>query len=91
MKTFHAIKNQAYGSLPDQISDLIVTLDDTKYMGIGLNNIEKAKSEGRYIGEVKALKGPQVTMPNGFKAKLFQVGDEVWAKFKDGYCCKYSA
>lgn len=38
----------------------------------------------QFITEVTPLKAKQVVMTNGRKAKLFKVGNEIWARYKDG-------
>lgn len=49
--------------------------------------ITEYPKDGYKMVEAKEVKAKQVTMPNGRKAKLFEVNGKIWARYKDGSAC----
>ncbi|BAQ22748.1 hypothetical protein AU156_gp098 [Edwardsiella phage PEi20] len=77
MKTYYAIRNFAYYHFN---FPMIASTD-------GVTSKDRYEEYGdQVITEVTKLKGKMVEMPNGRKAAMFKVGNEVWARYSDGSC-----
>ncbi|BBC78150.1 Hypothetical protein KNT65_gp102 [Escherichia phage EcS1] len=77
MKTYYAIRNFAYYHFN---FPMIASTD-------GVMAKDRFEEYGdKVITEVTKLKGKMVEMPNGRKAAMFKVGNEVWARYSDGSC-----
>ena len=81
-KTFFAITKFDFGGqgLERHMSPIIMEERDF----IDASRKEKARAAGTLIENVTPVKGKMVTMPNGRKAKLFNVDGKIWARYSDG-------
>lgn len=90
-KTFYAVTAHDFGGMGHAQHIVPAIIEYKEYLENVLKTKEKAAAAGTLIEEVTAVKAKQVQMPNGRKAKLFNVGNEVWARYSDGSATKYEA
>lgn len=86
-KTFYAVTKYDFGGMGNEnhMAPAIIECSDFDKIK------EKAKAAGTLIDNVTPIKAKMVQMPNGRKAKLFNVGNEVWARYPDGSAELYTA
>ena len=91
-KTFYAITKYDFGGFGNENHMAPAIFEEEKaYMEETLERKAEAKADGTLIDNVTPVKGKMVQMPNGRKAKLFNVGNEVWARYSDGSATVYTA
>lgn len=90
-KTFYAVTKYDFGGMGNENHMAPAIIEYVEYMEKNFNTKEKAKAAGTLIDNVTPIKAKMVQMPNGRKAKLFNVGNEVWARYSDGSAGLYTA
>ncbi|QQG32249.1 hypothetical protein CkP1_0101 [Citrobacter phage CkP1] len=90
-KIFYAITKYDFGGFGNENHMAPAIFEEKAYMEEMFERKAKAKADGTLIDNVTPVKGKMVQMPNGRKAKLFNVGNEVWARYSDGSATKYEA
>lgn len=76
-KVWYAVKSYDFGGMNNSrhFAPLITEYEN------------RVSTDGSEVVIAKEVKAKQVTMPNGRKAKLFEVDGQIWARYKDGSAC----
>ena len=90
-KIFYAVTEFDFGGMGHKQHMAPAIIEYVEHMEKILNTKENAKAAGTLIEAVYPVKSKMVQMPNGRKAKLFNVGNEVWARYSDGSATPYVA
>lgn len=90
-KTFYAVSKYDFGGMGNENHMTSAIFEYVEYMEKACKTKEKAEAAGTLLGDAIPVKSKMVQMPNGRKAKLFTVGNEVWARYSDGSAGLYTA